>query len=196
MYIYTANAFVYGHFKGDMVKEQVYEPDWRGEERTQYTINVANILADVCPRGRRAVDPELAARLQAAGHRRRRGRELYRSRAARRRASGRARIEDRTHRAACARAGAVLLSRNHRRDRRLFHAIISIPAPRLRSSPSSRSCRSRRRTRLCAGISASSTTSAIRRSNTRTSPSRCRSWSMAACRSSSCRRPPLCMFRK
>ena len=33
------------------MKEQVYEPDWRGEERTQYTINVANVLADVCPRG-------------------------------------------------------------------------------------------------------------------------------------------------
>ncbi|HEX4408497.1 MAG TPA: metabolite traffic protein EboE [Xanthobacteraceae bacterium] len=51
MYIYTANAFVYGHFKGDKVKEQVYEPDWRGEERTQYTINVAEVLADVCPKG-------------------------------------------------------------------------------------------------------------------------------------------------
>ncbi len=51
MYIYTANAFVYGRFKGDKVKEQVYEPDWRGEERTQYTINVANVLADVCPPG-------------------------------------------------------------------------------------------------------------------------------------------------
>ena len=51
MYIYTANAFVYGHFKGDLVKEQVYEPDWRGEERTQYTIKVADILADVCPAG-------------------------------------------------------------------------------------------------------------------------------------------------
>jgi len=51
MYIYTANAFVYGHFKGAAVKEQVYEPDWRSEERTQYTINVADILADVCPRG-------------------------------------------------------------------------------------------------------------------------------------------------
>ena len=51
MYIYTANAFVYGHFKGELVKEQVYEPDWRGEERTQYTINVANVLADVCPAG-------------------------------------------------------------------------------------------------------------------------------------------------
>jgi len=51
MYIYTANAFVYGHFKGAAVKEQVYEPDWRSEERTQYTINVADVLADVCPPG-------------------------------------------------------------------------------------------------------------------------------------------------
>ncbi len=51
MYIYTANAFVYGHFKGDKVKEQVYEPDWRSEERTRYTINVADVLADVCLAG-------------------------------------------------------------------------------------------------------------------------------------------------
>src|SRR5580698_10843485 len=51
MYIYTANAFVYGHFKGAAVEEQVYEPDWRSEERTQYTINVADILADVAPEG-------------------------------------------------------------------------------------------------------------------------------------------------
>ena len=32
-----------------MVKEQVYEPDWRSEERTRYTINVADMLADVAP---------------------------------------------------------------------------------------------------------------------------------------------------
>jgi hypothetical protein len=51
MYVYTANAFPYGAFKGTVVKEQVYEPDWRTEERTQYTINVADILADVAPEG-------------------------------------------------------------------------------------------------------------------------------------------------
>jgi len=45
MYIYTANAFVYGHFKGDKVKEQVYEPDWRTEERSSYVMKVADILA-------------------------------------------------------------------------------------------------------------------------------------------------------
>ena len=59
MYIYTANAFVYGHFKGEKVKEQVYEPDWRSEERTRYTMNVADVLADVCPAG-------IAASIQSA----------------------------------------------------------------------------------------------------------------------------------
>src|SRR6202167_3618645 len=51
LYLYTVNAFPYGAFKDTIVKEQVYEPDWRTEERTQYTINVADILADVCPPG-------------------------------------------------------------------------------------------------------------------------------------------------
>ena len=49
MYLYTVNAFPYGPFKNQIVKEQVYEPDWRSEERTQYTINVADVLADVAP---------------------------------------------------------------------------------------------------------------------------------------------------
>jgi hypothetical protein len=49
MYLYTVNAFPYGEFKGTRVKEQVYEPDWRSEERTRYTMNVADVLADVVP---------------------------------------------------------------------------------------------------------------------------------------------------
>jgi len=51
LYLYTVNAFPYGTFKDTVVKEQVYEPDWRSEERMQYTINVAEILADVAPEG-------------------------------------------------------------------------------------------------------------------------------------------------
>src|SRR5207237_2838561 len=51
MYLYTVNAFPYGPFKGRTVKEQVYEPDWRTEERTQYTIHVAAALADVVAEG-------------------------------------------------------------------------------------------------------------------------------------------------
>ena len=49
LYIYTANAFVYGVFKNTQIKEQVYEPDWRADERLTYTKQVADILADVCP---------------------------------------------------------------------------------------------------------------------------------------------------
>jgi hypothetical protein len=59
LYLYTVNAFPYGAFKDTIVKEQVYEPDWRSEERTQYTINVADVLADVAPDG-------LASSIQSA----------------------------------------------------------------------------------------------------------------------------------
>src|ERR1700680_1022876 len=44
LYAYPVTAFPYGAFKGKIVKEQVYEPDWRTEARTRYTINVADIL--------------------------------------------------------------------------------------------------------------------------------------------------------
>src|SRR5262249_49003536 len=49
LYVYTANAFVYGVFKNTRVKEHVYEPDWRTAERREYTKQVADILADICP---------------------------------------------------------------------------------------------------------------------------------------------------
>ena len=59
LYLYTVNAFPYGPFKGRIVKEQVYEPDWRSEERTRYTIDVADVLADV-------VDEETSPSIQTA----------------------------------------------------------------------------------------------------------------------------------
>jgi sugar phosphate isomerase/epimerase len=59
MYLYTVNAFPYGAFKGTVVKEQVYEPDWRSQERTQYTCNVADVLAEVAA-------PELLPSIQTA----------------------------------------------------------------------------------------------------------------------------------
>src|SRR3970282_1157706 len=49
MFLYTVNDFPYGPFKGRVVKEQVYEPDWRTDERTQYTMNVAESVGDVAP---------------------------------------------------------------------------------------------------------------------------------------------------
>jgi hypothetical protein len=56
LYVYTANAFPYGAFKGTVVKEQVYEPDWRTAARTQYTMQVADILAEI---GTAAVPPSI-----------------------------------------------------------------------------------------------------------------------------------------
>src|SRR6478672_445798 len=47
MYVYTVNAFPYGPFKGRVVMEQVYEPDWSTEDRVRYTCQVADILAEV-----------------------------------------------------------------------------------------------------------------------------------------------------
>ncbi len=59
LYLYTVNAFPYGPFKGRIVKEQVYEPDWRSEERTRYTIDVADILAEI-------VDEDTSPSIQTA----------------------------------------------------------------------------------------------------------------------------------
>jgi hypothetical protein len=49
LYLYTVNAFPYGPFKNQIIKEEVYEPDWSTVQRTEYTKQVADILAEVCP---------------------------------------------------------------------------------------------------------------------------------------------------
>jgi hypothetical protein len=51
LYLYTANAFVYGVFKKQVIKEDVYEPDWQTPERRDYTKQVANLLAEMAPEG-------------------------------------------------------------------------------------------------------------------------------------------------
>jgi hypothetical protein len=51
LYLYTANAFVYGVFKKQVIKEDVYEPDWATAERREYTKKVANLLAELAPEG-------------------------------------------------------------------------------------------------------------------------------------------------
>src|SRR5262249_28152741 len=58
MYLVTANAFPYGAFKGERVKERVYEPDWRKDDRGQYTAMGADILAQLAP-------PEIAPTIQS-----------------------------------------------------------------------------------------------------------------------------------
>jgi hypothetical protein len=51
LYVYTVNAFPYGPFKGDLVMEKVYEPDWTTDARVDYTNSVADILAEIAPAG-------------------------------------------------------------------------------------------------------------------------------------------------
>src|SRR5687768_6012017 len=51
LYLYTANAFVYGVFKKQVIKEDVYEPDWQTPERREYTKKVADLLAHLAPEG-------------------------------------------------------------------------------------------------------------------------------------------------
>jgi hypothetical protein len=49
LYVYTVNAFPYGPFKGEVVMERVYEPDWTTEARVDYTNSIADILAEIAP---------------------------------------------------------------------------------------------------------------------------------------------------
>lgn len=46
---HTLNAFPYGDFHSERVKEQVYVPDWSQPERLDYTDNCARILARLLP---------------------------------------------------------------------------------------------------------------------------------------------------
>jgi hypothetical protein len=45
------NGFPYGGFHRQVVKEAVYAPDWRTEERVAYTIRLCHILAYLLPEG-------------------------------------------------------------------------------------------------------------------------------------------------
>lgn len=46
---YTLNAFPYGDFHSDRVKEQVYLPDWTQASRRDYTLACASILSKLLP---------------------------------------------------------------------------------------------------------------------------------------------------
>ena len=47
----TVNGFPYGQFHGTRVKEEVYQPDWRSAERVRYTNELANLMAEIAPKG-------------------------------------------------------------------------------------------------------------------------------------------------
>ena len=49
-YAFTANVFPFGKFHGEAVKEEVYNPDWHQQERVDYTVRSAEILAELLPK--------------------------------------------------------------------------------------------------------------------------------------------------
>ena len=51
LYCYTLNAFPFGDFHSNRVKEQVYLPDWSTYDRIAYTRDCARILAQLLPEG-------------------------------------------------------------------------------------------------------------------------------------------------
>jgi sugar phosphate isomerase/epimerase len=49
LYAFTINGFPYGEFHDAVVKERVYQPDWRTPARGDYTLRLARILAALLP---------------------------------------------------------------------------------------------------------------------------------------------------
>ena len=47
LYIFTINGFVYSKFHETTVKESAYLPDWKSNERVEYTNVLASILANL-----------------------------------------------------------------------------------------------------------------------------------------------------
>jgi sugar phosphate isomerase/epimerase len=51
LYVFTMNGFPHGPFHGQAVKAQVHAPDWRSDERVDYTLRLAQSLAELLPAG-------------------------------------------------------------------------------------------------------------------------------------------------
>jgi len=51
LYVFTMNAFPHGTFHRSRVKDHVHTPDWRTQERVDYTIRCIDVLAELLPEG-------------------------------------------------------------------------------------------------------------------------------------------------
>ena len=49
LYVFTLNGFPYGEFHRQVVKDQVYAPDWSKQERLDYTLRLTRILSELLP---------------------------------------------------------------------------------------------------------------------------------------------------
>lgn len=50
-YVFTMNGFPFGSFHHTQVKDKVHAPDWTTEQRVQYTLRLARLLARLLPDG-------------------------------------------------------------------------------------------------------------------------------------------------
>ena len=51
LYVFTLNGFPYGGFHRQVVKDQVYAPDWSKPERLEYTLRLTKVLTALLPEG-------------------------------------------------------------------------------------------------------------------------------------------------
>lgn len=51
LYVFTMNGFPYGSFHRQRVKDLVYAPDWRTDDRLEYTRKLIRILKELLPEG-------------------------------------------------------------------------------------------------------------------------------------------------
>ncbi|MCX2741031.1 metabolite traffic protein EboE [Pontibacter anaerobius] len=51
LYVFTMNGFPYGGFHHQAVKDHVHKPDWTTQDRLDYTLRLARILAELLPEG-------------------------------------------------------------------------------------------------------------------------------------------------
>jgi hypothetical protein len=51
LYVAILNGFPYGSFHRRVIKENVFAPDWRHEERVQYTLRLIRVLTELLPEG-------------------------------------------------------------------------------------------------------------------------------------------------
>jgi sugar phosphate isomerase/epimerase len=51
LYVFTLNGFPYGTLAGQLVKADIFAPDWRAVTRLDYTLRLVDILARLLPEG-------------------------------------------------------------------------------------------------------------------------------------------------
>jgi sugar phosphate isomerase/epimerase len=51
LFVQLLNGYPYGPFHGTPVKDEVFLPDWRTEERVEYTLRLVQVLRAILPRG-------------------------------------------------------------------------------------------------------------------------------------------------